>query len=72
MQGIFRELFMLDFLEEVFPSWEYCLGPNIRLCVPKGRGLSEGLFGDILDDGHRLGSEFQFYYNGWGGALSYF
>ena len=63
---------MLDFIEQVFPSREYFLGPNVLLCVPKGQGLSEGLFGDHLDDGCQLGSEFQISCNGWGGALSCF
>jgi hypothetical protein len=72
MRGILGEFFVLYFLEQVFPSRECCLGPNVHLCVPKGWGLSEGFFGDRLDDRRWLGSEFQFSCNGWGGAFSCF
>jgi hypothetical protein len=54
VRGIFREFFPLDFLEKFFPVWEYCLGPNVCLCVSKGWGLNENLLGGCLDDGLAL------------------
>jgi hypothetical protein len=52
VRGIFEELLLLDFLENFFLAWEYCLGPNVRLCVSKGWGLNEIFLGDCFDDRH--------------------
>jgi hypothetical protein len=58
VRGILEGFFFLDLLKQFFPMRECCFGSNVFLCVPKGRGLDEGLLGNYLNDRHRFGGEF--------------
>jgi hypothetical protein len=55
VRGIFGEFLPLDFLEKFFPTREYCLGPNVRLCVSKGGGWTKAFLVVVLMTGTGFG-----------------
>jgi len=71
VRGIFGEFLSINFLENLFPTQEYCLGPNVLFCVSKGRGLNERYLGGGFDDRHRFWRKFQLSCHRWGGTFSH-